>query len=462
MHLAHNLNPAVIKELGLGSQVSMNTVPTIYLSPDGRHIDVSGETVSFADGTPHPEGAIFAQMRAQLKRFADLLAPLALRSPPDLSKGIGLSGLGELASLAKLGLNLRGLGASDMREFLRIVLSNTYDLILDDLADGPLAGGLAADSVWGAWAGPRSPGTIFSLMYRYGVGTSAQVPVGGMDRLIKALANCARGHGAEIRTQHKVHSVLVDNDRVSGVTFTDGTVFTAKTVLSSLAPLPTMHLVGVEHFDTEAVRRVRHVRAKGVNAKINLTIKGALDVPGLDQKQSTGRLVMAPSAIACEQAFNAAKFGKIPEVPVLEIYSPHTSDASTPPQDTQLLSVVAQYIPYHVDGGWTDQARRQLQERVIDTLSLYSPSLRSQIDHTETLSPEDIENETGAPGGHWHHCELNTDQLLTVRPVNGMAHYAFGVSGFYLCGASSHPGGDVTGLPGRNSAMRLIKEGLPS
>ncbi|MEM6914695.1 MAG: hypothetical protein AAF511_12040, partial [Pseudomonadota bacterium] len=73
-----------------------------------------------------------------------------------------------------------------------------------------------------------------------------------------------------------------------------------------------------------------------------------------------------------------------------------------------------------------------------------------------------IENETGAPGGHWHHCELNTDQLLTVRPVNGMAHYAFGVSGFYLCGASSHPGGDVTGLPGRNSAMRLIKEGLPS
>ncbi len=67
---------------------------------------------------------------------------------------------------------------------------------------------------------------------------------------------------------------------------------------------------------------------------------------------------------------------------------------------------------------------------------------------------------TGAPGGHWHHAEMSIDQLLTVRPVNGLARYAFGPKGYFLCGASAHPGGDVTGQPGRNAAHVVLKSGV--
>ena len=72
----------------------------------------------------------------------------------------------------------------------------------------------------------------------------------------------------------------------------------------------------------------------------------------------------------------------------------------------------------------------------------------------------DIERLTGAPGGHWHHAEISIDQLLTVRPVNGLSRYAFGPAGYYLCGASAHPGGDVTGQPGRNAARQALRDGV--
>ena len=73
--------------------------------------------------------------------------------------------------------------------------------------------------------------------------------------------------------------------------------------------------------------------------------------------------------------------------------------------------------------------------------------------------PVDIERLTGATGGHWHHGELAVDQMLMLRPVNGMGHYATGVPGLFLCGAAAHPGGDVMGVAGRNAALAAMNGG---
>jgi phytoene dehydrogenase-like protein len=73
------------------------------------------------------------------------------------------------------------------------------------------------------------------------------------------------------------------------------------------------------------------------------------------------------------------------------------------------------------------------------------------------ISPSQIETETGAPGGHWHHAELSLDQLLSVRPANGIGRYRLGPKGLFLCGASAHPGGDVMGLAGRNAALAALE-----
>jgi phytoene dehydrogenase-like protein len=143
----------------------------------------------------------------------------------------------------------------------------------------------------------------------------------------------------------------------------------------------------------------------------------------------------------------------------LEAVIPTLSDPTLAPEGFHVLSAIVQYAPADLDGGWTPEARRRLERATIDALAAHAPGLPGLITHAETLTPADIEAETGATGGHWSHGEMTPDQLLTLRPVNGWARYATPLPGLWLCGAAAHPGGDVTGAPGRNAALLALGEG---
>lgn len=173
-HLLYNLSPLVSSELNLekrGLRVAAGDLPTVSLSSDGRHVVIAGAEARFSDGGAHPDADAFSSLWQRLVRYSALIAPIFSRTPPRLAGG-GLSkeNLFEGAQLARLGVDLRRMGKSEMREFLRVVLSNVCDLILDEIPDGPLAGAVAADAVLGAWAGPKSPGTVLMLMYRLAQG----------------------------------------------------------------------------------------------------------------------------------------------------------------------------------------------------------------------------------------------------------------------------------------------------
>ena len=71
----------------------------------------------------------------------------------------------------------------------------------------------------------------------------------------------------------------------------------------------------------------------------------------------------------------------------------------------------------------------------------------------QVLSPLDLERRFGLVDGDIFHGQLTLDQLFSARPVLGHADYRMPVPGLYLCGAGAHPGGGVTGLPGRNAAL---------
>ncbi|MBY6068640.1 NAD(P)/FAD-dependent oxidoreductase [Leisingera aquaemixtae] len=463
-HLLYNLHPKVKKELGLGSPrapLEVRELPAVSLSEDGYHAVIRSGRAELADGRPHPEAAAFDEMMRRLTLFAGLLGQLSTKSPPSLEGGLASLGtLTELAGLAKLGLDLKRMGKKDMREFLRVLLSNAYDLILDDLEDGPLAGALAADAVRGAFAGPRSPGTVFTLMYRLGQGGGAQLPMGGMGAVAAAFEAAARAAGAEIRTGASVARVLTENDRAAGVVLEDGTEISGKAVLSNTGPMAAMMLAGAEHYDVEAVRRMRNQRCKGTAAKVNLVLNAAPVFPGLSPELMAGRLLIAPSTSYVERAFNPTKYGEMPANPVIEAVIPSLTDPEVAGGGRHVLSAVVGSVPYGLEGGWDAAARERLAAATLATLEKYAPGISALVTERQVLSPACIEARTGAPGGHWHHAEIGVDQILTVRPANGMAHYRFGPEGYYLCGAGAHPGGDVTGLAGRNSALQLLKDGV--
>jgi phytoene dehydrogenase-like protein len=393
-------------------------------------------------------------------RYGAMTAPLFARTPPRLgSEGLSMETLLDGARLAKLGVNLRRMGKPAMREFLRIVLSNVCDVILDQISDGPLAGAVAADAVLGARAGPRSPGTVLMLMYRLAQGGLKKLPAGGMGSVSEALANAARARGAEIRTGVGVDSVLVHEDRVTGVSFGERESATAPLVLSSLDALSTVRLVGAEHFDIEACRRVRNIRAKGTAAKINVALSAAPKFKGLDDALLRGRLIVAPSVDYIERAYDSAKYGELPSQPMIEAVIPSLSDPSLCENGAQAMSAIVQFAPYDLEGGWSGAARERLAKVFLAQISRYAPGIADLVTATEVLSPADIERDTGARGGHWHHAEMAVDQMMMLRPTNGTGRYASGVPGLYFCGASAHPGGDVTGTSGRNAALQCLRDG---
>ena len=103
-------------------------------------------------------------------------------------------------------------------------------------------------------------------------------------------------------------------------------------------------------------------------------------------------------------------------------------------------------------------AKAQFADLVVETVDAHAPNFKASIIARQVLSPLDLERRFGLVDGDILHGQLTLDQLYSARPVLGYADYRMPVAGLYLCGAGAHPGGGVTGLPGRNAALRIIQD----
>jgi phytoene dehydrogenase-like protein len=229
-------------------------------------------------------------------------------------------------------------------------------------------------------------------------------------------------------------------------------------VIASTDPKTTfLRLLGSEYLDAGFVRRIAHLRSRGLAAKLHLALDGPPQFAGLEPAGLRGRLLWAPSPEHIERAYNHAKYGEFSSAPMLEVTVPTMADAALAPAGKHVLSVVAQYAPYALSAGWA-AGRARFTDLLIDTLAALAPGLRAQVAHAELLTPADIEREFRITGGHWHHAELALDQFFMLRPVPGVAQYRAPVGGLYLCGAGCHPGGGVMGIAGRNAAREVVRE----
>ncbi len=453
-HLLYNLSPLALHDIGLDpSTLSFTTapLPTVALCRARNHVVLRGRSATLPNGKPHPDADAAHTLLGRLLDYGDLLRYLAEASPPGGMAGIKSKSMRQLLRLGKVGWRAKGMGKAGIRKFLQVLLSNAYDLILDELPDGPLAGLLAADAIRGTASGPRSPGTVFNLIYRMGHGGDVYAPMGTMCAVIDRIAQAARNAGCHIETGKSVSRIVLEGDSVVGVELSDGSELIASMALVNAGPQVALSLTGPAHFDIETTRRIKNIRTRGTAAKVNLKLDKPLSIPGLSDDLAQARLVFAPTADYVERAFNPAKYGEMSQAPVIEA-------VQTTVNGTHWLSTIVQYAPSDLKGGWTDAARARLQQITLDTLSQVMPRLSENIKDVQIITPDQIEAATGAPDGHWHHAEMSIDQLLTLRPAAGLARYQMGPKGLFICGASSHPGGDVMGLAGRNAARAVLEQ----
>jgi phytoene dehydrogenase-like protein len=459
-HLLHLMPGWLLEELRLarnGLRMAAERMPTLALGPAGA-MPIPADPDSAAHDLSEADAREFRRYATTMQRLARALRPLLEAVPPRL----GSRAWRDRLTLVSLGARLRLLGRSDMRELLRIAGMCVQDLLDEHFESPLLKGALAFDAVLGTNLGPRSPGSVFTLLYRLAAGRGAAAslaqPVGGLGALTEALAGAAIGAGAELRLATPVARVIVTEDSASGVVLESGERLEADCVVSSTDPQTTfLRLLGAEHLDAGFVRRVSHLRTLGMTAKLHLALERLPRFTALAGAVPTGRLVLAPSLQAVERAFNDAKYGNFSAAPLLEIIVPTAVDPSLAPPGRHVLSVVVQYAPYRVAGGWEGR-REQFLDTILQTLEAHAPGLRDSVRAAELLTPRDIEAQFRITGGHWHHAELALDQFFMVRPLAGAAQYRAPLRGLFLCGAGCHPGGGVMGLAGRNAARQILAQ----
>ncbi|HSA55224.1 MAG TPA: NAD(P)/FAD-dependent oxidoreductase [Gemmatimonadaceae bacterium] len=388
-----------------------------------------------------------------------LEAAYALRAPRVQSRAPA-----DLFALVSLGRRLRGLGRREMMEVLRAVPMPVADLLDEWFESSTLRGALATIGVRDVLHGPLSGGTALVFYHHHvglplgQVGGRRTVP-GGNGALPEALAAAARRAGAEIRLGQAVGELLISEGRIAGARLDSGDELWARTVISSADPRRTFALVDPSWFDPALLDAVDHVRMRGATARVHFALDG-LPRFGSGQREwpaewLRGAILLAPDLPGVERAYDAAKYGQVPEHPALTAVLPTLLDPSLAPAGCHVLSVSVHHVPYARRDGWTDGARDALGSLVQQRLEAIAPDLAARIAARRVLTPADLETRFGVTEGSLTHGELALDQILFMRPVPACARYETPLPGLWLCGAGTHPANGA-GASGALAARELL------
>jgi phytoene dehydrogenase-like protein len=238
----------------------------------------------------------------------------------------------------------------------------------------------------------------------------------------------------------------------------------ARVVASSADPKHTLlQLVEAKHLDADFLRDIRNFKLQGCGIKVNCALAELPDwkcLPGKDPAAPHQRAMfeISPSMEYLERAFDDLKYGRPSQRPFIDGNIPSTIDDSLAPEGKHVMSLYAQYAPYHLRDGTWPEIREQVGDIVIDTLAEYAPNIKSAIIAREVITPWDLEREFGLTEGSAYQGEITPDQVFFLRPAPGYANYRSPVRGLYLCGAGAHPGGGVMGASGMNASREIRRD----
>lgn len=468
-HTAGPLVPKLVSDLGLERHGLKTIAPKARLfapAPDGRSLVIYDDPAKTASGLGSLSAAdakAYPEFHASFAAIGRVLAPLLTTTPPSIDHPTA----SDAWHFAKIGKNFRGLKKKDSYRLLRWGPMAVADLAAEWFETELLRAVVAARGIYGAFAGPWSAGTSAVLLLQAAAGGSPIAPAttfeGGVGALTRALADAAKAAGAEIRTGAEVSRITVTNGKVSSVVLASGEEISTRAVVSNADPKRTfLGLVDPIDLDPDFVLKIQNYRSVGSAAKVNLALSGLPEFTAARNGDAatalSGRIHIGPEIDALERAFDSAKYGEFSSEPYLDVTIPSISDRSLAPEGKHVMSIHAQFAPYKLrEGDWSSR-REELGDAVVKTLSAYAPNVADLVVARQVLTPVDLEATYGLTGGHILHGEPALDQLFAFRPLIGWAQYRTPISGLYLCGSGTHPGGGVTGAPGTNASREIVKD----
>ncbi len=469
-YIASMLRPEVVSELHL-ADYGLRMIPcdpTIQVPfPDGQvlrwWVDRNRATAEFAN-ISSKDAARFVQVDEQLKKLARYLQPFFLEPPPE----IDTSSISGWSDLFRVGKRFRGISRAEIAQLISFLTGSLGEFLDHNYESDKMKTLFLANNVYGKHGGPYQPGSSIGLLFHLLSGGEHELQgfyghvMGGMGAITQALAAAGRKLGVEIRTSAPVSQVDVRDGQTRGVVLEDGSEIRGRMILSNADPKRTfLKMVAARELPEDFLFAVRGIRMNGPCAKVNFVLA--------EEPRFTGTLpsatplertfyTLVPSLEFAERCYDIAKFGEIPEELWVDCVVSSNADSSLAPPAKHILTCFVQYVPYKLREGHWDENRELLGDRVVKKIGEYAPNVPGTILARQVLTPLDLERTYGLTEGNIFHGDLRLEQLFFMRPVPGWSQYRTPVHGLYLCGAGTHPGGGVTGAPGRNAAHQALRD----
>ena len=464
------LHPQVIADLDLhahGLEILDRAGGSLAPLPDGRCLslprDDARAMAEIAKFSRHDADA-YTAFHGILERAAQALRGLALETPPNIG-----GGWPDLWRALAAGNRLRKLDSSDQAALAALMTKSVGDYLDSWFEFDGLKGVYGFEGIVGNMVSPYAPGSAYVLLHHYFGEVNGRIGAwghakGGMGAITQAMARSAEAHGVEIEVGAPVAEVLLEGGRAVGARLADGRAIKARAVAGNVNPkLLFLEMVDPAVLAPEFLRAMRAWRCRSGTFRMNVALSELPAFAGMPAGDPatlmSGTIDIAPSLAYLERAYDDAKAGGWSAEPVVSMCIPSTLDDTLAPPGAHVMSLFCQHFHPELSGGRTwDEVKETVADQIIETVDRHAPNFKRAVVGRQVLSPTDLEREFSLVGGDIFHGALHLDQIYSLRPAAGYADYRTPVPGLYLCGSGAHPGGGVTGLPGRNAAREIARD----
>lgn len=464
------LNPQVIKDMDLARHgLTVKIRPLSYFVPtdDDRYLILDRDarrTQQEISKWSKKDAEKFPQFHQRLDRLVDFMRSTLLRTPANVGGGWqdAWTALGLVKQFKALGLPAQG-------DLLELFGKSAGDILDQWFETDVLKGLLGFDAVIGNYASPYAPGSAYVLLHHVfgevnGVRGAWGHALGGMGAITQAMAAACREKGVEIIVDAAVQEIVVEQHQAIGVKLRNGNYFPAKIIVASVHPkILYEQLIDAQFLDAEFRHRIAGWRSGSGTLRMNVALS---ELPDFTSKpaqqvaeQHTASIIIAPSLQYLDTAYMDARRQGWSSRPAIEMHIPSVLDDTLAPKGQHVASLFCQHFAPELPAGqsWDDQ-RETVADLAIDTINRYAPNFKQAVLGRMILTPTDLERKFALVGGDIFHGALSLDQLYSARPVLGYGNYRGPITGLYMCGSGTHPGGGVTGAPGHNAAREIIRD----
>lgn len=304
---------------------------------------------------------------------------------------------------------------------------------------------------------PRRPGTGFlpSSLTAGRLLFGWTTPVGGSQALPEALVRLVRDHGGHVVCDAPVAAVEVDSSGARAVRTADGRRVVARRAVVSSAHLAVLGALLVGAPPPPDLRRAAATWRPGLSVfAVHAALRGDLTF-GEAGVRSAAAGLGTPEGFA--RQVDAHHRGEADGTdPWVLVVDQTVVDPGRAPDGGATFKILTIAPHDRADGRPWSETKEEYGARLLELVRARARGLETaDVLSWRAESPVDVAGHNPHNlGGSCHGGEF----LLDGAVVAGWPTYRTDVPGLFVTGATTHPGGSVSGRPGRNAARAVLSE----